>query len=58
MKMAAAEKIETDWEELFKELDEEYPTNYEPFVTYGSYGDLQDAADSNETSDLSRSLLW
>lgn len=56
--MATAEKLEIDWKQILKELDEKYPVNYESFVTYGSYEDLQDAADDNESGDLSEILLW
>ena len=55
--MVAAEKLEVDWDQLFMELDDKYPTNYEPFVTYGSYEDLQDVADSIESGDLSEILI-
>lgn len=56
-KMATAEKLEVDYDQMLKEFDEKYPTNYESFVTYGSYEDLQDMADNNESSDLSEILL-
>ncbi len=43
--MATVKPPEVDWEELFEEIENKYPINNEPFVTYGLYEDLESLGD-------------
>lgn len=55
--MATVKPPEVDWEELFEEIENKYPINNEPFVTYGLYEDLESLADNNESGNLSKILI-
>jgi len=57
IEMATVKPPEVDWEELFEEIENKYPINNEPFVTYGLYEDLESLADNNESGDLSKILI-